>query len=143
MKVSELRIGNYVKTCTPGMEIMIPHLETQVQGITLFGELMFCYSPIDSNGFNMPAHHVTGIPITEEWLLKFGFENVKGVLIKTFGIIDLQISDTMYTYFNVMYKPEETYLFEPRIKYVHQLQNLYYALTGEELIENNTAPSGK
>ena len=62
-----------------------------------------------------------GIPLTEEWLLKFGFDKdiftcgykadiVKGILYLDYGEIELT-----------------------EVKHVHQLQNLYFALTGEEL----------
>ncbi len=75
-----------------------------------------------------------GIPLTEEWLLKFGFE--KGYdannTIDTWMIFTLKahLFDLKCT------KPELTFStgtlhFNP--KFVHQLQNLYFALTGEEL----------
>ena len=64
-----------------------------------------------------------GIPLTEEWLLKFGFLN--GVLTITHN--QIQFTDhaivrgmTGAVHFN-------------ECKYVHQLQNLYFALTGQEL----------
>lgn len=65
------------------------------------------------------------IPITKEWLIKFGFEqhaigyyNLKGFFIcyANTGLHEYKFRD-----FNVT------------IKYVHQLQNLYFALTQEEL----------
>lgn len=63
------------------------------------------------------------IPITEEWYINFGIQDAylgnaplctkeKGLF--TTGVIDLR-----------------------KIKYVHQLQNLYFALTGEELSLKN------
>lgn len=142
MKASDFRIGNYVNTCIPGMEIMIPVLETKVQGVTIFNELMFCYQPMDSSGFNMPACHVTGIPINEEWLRRSGFILLRKKVSLNVGgeLFEYAEKKCSYGYFIIWYAKElgwtlnsvlrkESYY----IKYVHQLQNLYFALTGEEL----------
>jgi hypothetical protein len=66
-----------------------------------------------------------GIPITEEWLIKFG------------------INDKFYFAGNlILCEDEESYYLADEndigfglrpIKYVHQLQNLYHSLTGKEL----------
>jgi hypothetical protein len=71
----------------------------------------------------------TPIPLTEEWLFKFGFENIDTnddggdnywYLSKTDFMLDRFFqSFTMNTSFD--------------LEYVHQLQNLYFALTNEEL----------
>jgi hypothetical protein len=83
------------------------------------------------------------IPLTEEWLVKFGFD------IKT----DLDIG--RHCYENDIGKYNDSKHFEyiissgddshggwwyytKEIEYVHQLQNLYFALTGEELILSQT-----
>ena len=66
------------------------------------------------------------IPLTEEWLIKLGFKEVnpKRGIISSFiknGIqIDISNSGNYY-YKNIL------------ILSIHQLQNLYFALTGEEL----------
>lgn len=61
------------------------------------------------------------IPIAEEWFLRFGFELfpwgwVKGKFLITMGFV-LQVGNGLSI----------------KIENVHQLQNLYFALTGEEL----------
>jgi hypothetical protein len=66
------------------------------------------------------------IPLTEEWLLKFGFyksETFKNSFIKK-GV-DIYIQDTAFWY-DLLNNSIE-------IKSVHQLQNLYFAVTNEEL----------
>jgi hypothetical protein len=133
MKASELRIGNLVKTCTPNMKIMIPHIDAQVQAISLFGELSFLHEPT-REGFEMPAQHVTGIPLTEEWLLKFGFIRVRDypVYSKNDLRIELNIAKSEWT--------ADLYIDRTAIQCVHQLQNLYFALTGEELEIKNSQP---
>lgn len=75
-----------------------------------------------------------GIPVSEEWLLKFGFEK-KEEVTWSFGY------EKKY---NVYRLDELTYngvqaawwfngLLKKQPEYVHQLQNLYFALTGTEL----------
>ena len=62
------------------------------------------------------------IPLTEEWLLKFGFKNNR------LGLFDcVKVGDDIgyHIYFIGKHLKE--------VQYVHQLQNLYFALTGYEL----------
>jgi len=67
------------------------------------------------------------IPITEEWLLKFGFKkHLTEDTYPTFAKNMLNWND------GILYLIG--YGFINHIKYVHQLQNLYFALTGTELI---------
>lgn len=72
---------------------------------------------------------VEPIPLTEEMLVRLGFKKSKGKNLKEFILGDFII----YTY------PEtgiELYYgvgFYIKIQYVHQLQNLYFTLTGTEL----------
>ena len=64
------------------------------------------------------------IPLTEEWLVKFGFEFKNGYGYKfKFGYISK--SDFYWMYHGICIK----------LQYVHQLQNLYFSLTGKELIQ--------
>lgn len=68
------------------------------------------------------------IPLTEEWLMKFGFES-DGIEWWN-GVLSLGIyKDGLY------YCPTEDihYRLGKEFKYVHQLQNLHHALTDEEL----------
>lgn len=67
-----------------------------------------------------------GIPLTEEWLLKFGFEKSSdGKFYK----------DSRFTIYQrgVYFGLIGGSLSWNEFKYVHQLQNLYYVLTGEDL----------
>jgi hypothetical protein len=108
MNANELRIGNLIN-CN-GKEIIL----------TL--ELM----QLESQGHIVKFKP---IPLTEEWLLRFGFEKSR------LGYF------TIFCGSNVM----SVYCFEDfsrvqivtqtvsTINHVHQLQNIYFALTGEEL----------
>ena len=72
-------------------------------------------------GFN----ELKPILLTEEWLLKFGFSIFKNMyFIK--GMQIWKCNDLFLCNKNGIY-----------IKYVHQLQNLYFALTGKELTYEN------
>lgn len=114
MKTSELRIGNWINNCDK--DYVIDH--------NTFINILDC-------------EKVTGLffwkpkPLTEEWLGRLGFEKSSegywsnGKLEVGFTTTDENIQ---YEYISVTYKTEMTDL-----KYVHQLQNLYFALTGEEL----------
>jgi hypothetical protein len=71
------------------------------------------------------------IPLTEEWLLKLGLEKIG---IWTFSLNLVGNLDLIY------YSGEKgwsiglkSYSDFSNLKYVHQLQNLYFALTGKEL----------
>jgi hypothetical protein len=79
-----------------------------------------------------PIDNYRPIPLTEEWLLKFGFE-----VNTDYASEDNNWYDYLKNYVRIS-MPYFTYNFENgeseiEIKYVHQLQNLYFALTGEEL----------
>lgn len=72
------------------------------------------------------------IPLTEEWLLKFGFEfhvnaNCENFYYTKDAFICIRCDEDFewFRYYNGDFYSE--------IEYVHQLQNLYFALTGEEL----------
>ena len=102
--------------------------------------------------------YYTPIPITEEWIVKFGFElydyepNEEGDEFPDFIYMSykLTIPKKAY-YYTITTTPEEggyfdfcikvtfaDYVMLSTIQYVHQLQNLYFALTGEELQLNTT-----
>lgn len=93
-------------------------------------------SDIASNNNPLPYSRIS---LTEEWLLKFGFEredqhgNFKIITGKypTWLHINLTTLEFANGY------DYECSGNETKCKYVHQLQNLYFALTGEELTIQN------
>lgn len=71
------------------------------------------------------------IPLTEEWLLKFGFKHNEGMADSWLFFNGFPMNNHMGGWhFNDL-------SISVLIKYVHQLQNLYFALTGEELKLND------
>ena len=78
----------------------------------------------------METHSYEPIPLTEEWLIKFGFD-FDGYCSYWKSEIELT-KDTMDEHFQ-SFNNVGSGLCQKEIKYVNQLQNLYFALTGEEL----------
>jgi hypothetical protein len=113
MKASELRIGNYVRS----------------NDVNMASYFTVTASFLKQNENEM-SWFIEEIPLTEEWLLKFGFEldiEDDGYQKRKYKV---SVSDEGCLFFiNIGYYPEEIAEF----KYVHQLQNLYFALTGKEL----------
>lgn len=73
---------------------------------------------------------VKPIPLTEEWLFKFGF------LKDLENDIFLNINAYAFLYWQndrVELLDDDNNFMISHCDYVHQLQNLYFALTGEEL----------
>lgn len=113
MEAKELRIGNYINVDS------IPY--EQVTQIFTDGVVTEAYEIVNS------WNDIEPIPLTEEWLLKFGFE--KDTYNNEFELGEY----TLYKYpdewaLSVDFNNVEVAF----IHYVHQLQNLYHAL-GEEL----------
>lgn len=117
----ELRIGNIVEPIT-----MSPIMVTGItQQKTLDG--IFTLIFVDY-GESFLQEHLNPIPLTEEWLIKFGFECFQE---GWYGInpYALQFEFTWNIYDGIIrWKGSAV-----KCNYVHQLQNLYFALTGTEL----------
>jgi hypothetical protein len=119
MKATELRIGNWVDQPNEGVAKVTSILNNlQIRTETGYVD-KYCKS----------------IPLTEEWLLKFGFFRhhydyandviyIKNVVDNTefeWGVYPFELGSGF-----IMNKSKN-------LKYVHQLQNLYFVLTGQEL----------
>jgi len=125
MKASELRIGNYYMFADYNGIVY-----RQVQEIkhNQFGLLS------DYDGVNFEI--CRPIEITVEWLLKLGFEYHsfdKNYVIKNKDgyCNSIKNNDGEWCYNNDI--SDANCYFIRELKYIHQLQNLYYALNEEEL----------
>lgn len=83
--------------------------------------------------------NIKPIPLTEEWLLKFGFDapdinDDEYELNDTKNELTIRISFYGETFLTDMRSQDCLYVRHKKMQYVHQLQNFYFALTGEELI---------
>jgi len=144
MKANELRIGNWVKIkdtiFSDNLYDIYQTNEFQIKGFNdgscLENSKVICFYEIPSkytgrifSGIN--DIDIEPIQLTEEWLLKFGFE-WKGLISKGRYLTiftpcgkALVFKDNYFIYAGIT--------IEIQTQYVHQLQNLYFALTGEEL----------
>jgi hypothetical protein len=127
MEAKELRIGNYVHN-------EVQNLDFQVDGSLIATESMRQKAIKDYQGFKP-------IPLTEEWLLKFGASiEAKTEHANFYKIIlnekedtwILILSDLSY-WIGYGSDMDNESIGLGKLKYIHQLQNLYFALTGEEL----------
>ena len=80
-----------------------------------------------------------GIPVTEEHLSKFGFDKLQNDIPTYYKCFGNLIEDDYEFSFNIYVDSEQNYFItvfgrKIIIKYIHQLQNLYFTLTEEELI---------
>ena len=115
IRASELRIGNYV----------------QLEGL----KRPIRVSIIDTTETSTDTK-AKPIPLTEEWLVNFGFSReVKvGSEMGTDGVefrvyhFDVLTFNTNHGWWYKVQRMNDTPL-----EYVHQLQNFYFALTGKEL----------
>ena len=124
MKAEELRLGNLVSNMNPRHNDSILTIES----IGDNHEVNVFYRKYLLSEFKP-------IPLTEEWLLKFGFEfhinaNCQNFYYEKDAFICIRADEDFewFRYYNGDFYHE--------LKYVHQLQNLYFALTSEELTLN-------
>ena len=132
IKANELRLGNYIKSGINGAydEKGIIGKVLEIGNEERDFEQIYCECDESFEWFFKGNYF--GIKLTEEWLLKFGLEKIG---IWTFSLNLVGNLDLIY------YLGEKgwsiglkSYSDFSNLKYVHQLQNLYFALTGEELI---------
>jgi hypothetical protein len=133
IKENELRIGNFIGSIQSSL-IHCVDLD------------MFCDIKEDETYLD----HLKPIPLTEEWLIKMGFEKSQEqwYTIKYFTDCELATEQMAISYnlssnrcavfdaieetdiVNILSYPIYT---SKKVLYVHTLQNVFFALTGEEL----------
>lgn len=135
--VKSLRIGNLLyEAMSYGKELMtVDHLDFE-RGINTF----FC-----AGEFHYLCGKPEGIPLTEEWLLKVGFSKQIGFYKVVEGVfgkgnsLELGVNDvnkkTYYVYFRNFNVGEQDdfVILRNDLMYLHELQNLYQAITGKEI----------
>lgn len=133
MEAKDLRIGNLVTDeWFDSFKAIITVDSINDKGINLTIEDDGNWSELAQH-FIVPEYNfdkLRGIPLTEDWLLKFGFEKIDN------GSYPVFHKDNFY--FELVNHKKIGFIFPKywsiKIEYVHQLQNLYYALTGQELM---------
>ncbi len=117
IKANELRINNYVYDTLGKVN------QIDLEAITYI--------------VKEPLNQVQPIPLTEEWLLKFGFDDIKEIDNTDFKEYRLFNNYSICIQFPC---GAEAHCYAGNypiaIEYIHQLQNLYFALTKKELTIN-------
>lgn len=119
MDVRELRIGILVEY--DGLPCKVKLIEES--GLAVLFE--------DGEDIWIDIWQFSPISITEKWLLKFGFKKNKyRSHFYTLGDYDVFYEDNEWFFVicNYMENPPSVNMY-----YVHQLQNLYYCISGKEL----------
>jgi len=122
MKANELRVGNWCM-----------QLQTD-KAYKYFNKTVITPKDIAiCQAFPGYVYHEP-IELTESWLIGFGFKGMYG---------DMHLPIDNFKLCHYVNKNRDTYLFlnkgeeeldlTDRCQYVHQLQNIYFALTGKEL----------
>ena len=117
LKATDIRIGNWYKGDCTNQE---NHQITEKDITDLF------YDPLDD--------YFCAIPLTEEILLKCGYELMieTEYTVNTYAINDsVRLWNINGNFTELIYEINGRKSIQ--IKHLHQLQNLYFALTGEEL----------
>ena len=139
MKATELRIGNYITSGVNGIfnkDLMNTGRVLEIGLIDKKFEQIYCECEESFEWFFKDNYF--GIPLTEEWLFKFGLVNHPND-IPTYGKFFGDFDDDDYGYFFCVYQDLGGNFYAQIIgkkiilNSVHQLQNLYFALAGEEL----------
>lgn len=120
IKVNELRIGNWVYECIP----------PTISPVQIWGIKPDRRNHMMINDVEIEA--IEPIELTVEWLEKFGFEKCAG------GYYYKKFNED----YNIYVSPQnwielgngfDDDVFLTQCDYVHQLQNLWFSLKGEEL----------
>ena len=118
INAKDLRVGNYVEYLVSDY---LEKTKLYWEVVKIDADDIHWLSKVDDKDENFRP-----IPLTEEWLLKFGFINDK---ILAFYKNNSSESTIIIDY-NFICLLGYSHV---KLKYVHQLQNLYFSLTGIEL----------
>lgn len=140
IQANELRLGNWVQI-TDKLKSEIEeegYIKNEFQITSSFNkdDDIQIYNPYEIIYEYFIAEQIEPIPITEDWLLRFGFE--ASSIHDNYKLGEIEISSSMrkittnerYNFYLDGEIPESMKI---RIQYIHQLQNLFFALTGTEL----------
>lgn len=118
MILNELRRGNLILTSEKTGQK--PYLRSIVKEIRENGVI------VDGDRL-CKAEDISGIEITEEWLIKFGFEYIEGAGMNS------NIYKKNAFCIDDRYILKYSYIGTKSLLYVHHIQNLFLDLTGEQL----------
>jgi hypothetical protein len=125
IKPEELRIGNLLKTSSKSLNYAEVATVRKIEPEVIFFEELWAGE--------YPSG-IDGIPLTTEWLEKAGFLRTVSATYSSGEKHDYDVYYLNGFTYNCI---QNAWWFGLRLNnqpvYIHQLQNLYYALTGKEL----------
>ena len=124
LKTTDLRIGNYIYGVSDRVELI---------------------SAVHENGLTTKTPHFDDyhtdiikyykpIPLTEEWLINFGF--LQSMALTNYWSEDEEMNIFVYNeviHYVIPLDHDGNFWKIKKLEYVHNLQNLYFALTGKDL----------
>ena len=133
ISANELRIGNYIQSGTGIYNVIsISHYKDSTDIIT-----------VSNDGVVIPYPcFYKGIKITKEWLLKFGFiysncgnnDYLTFLCPESLYYLQTDVRNDSNK-FSILYRSDNDLIdFSIELLYVHELQNIYFSLTKNELI---------
>ena len=143
MKSNDLRLGNYVKF-NGNISEVLEIRKNLIRPEYLMDDGKLLHRPL------VEIDRIEPIELTEEWLLRFGFEKIE-YSDERHGFGDeyhLKVNEDIFLNYSddfslAIFRNKESIENEHGIlpkweatKYVNGLQNIYYSLTGEEIILN-------
>jgi len=140
MDSKELRIGNIVGAATDekGDNIACKIIELLGNYCNWTSDLT---DPVVGGSSSTSYPFIVGLPLTEQWIRKMGFAEKDLGDEPPYYIFEHKINKGFDIWnFNgehwILDMADQNLISQDHFKYVHQLQNLYFALTGEELQVN-------
>ncbi len=125
MKTAEFRKGNTIELDGEIFDIASIGGDETIRLKVPYGGSIGCFS----------VNRINPIPLREEWLLKFGFKDSFELISEEGFIFQCAFDGDDFI------KNQKTLLVNKalavKIKYVHQLQNIFFALTNTELSLND------
>jgi hypothetical protein len=136
LTAQDLRIGNYANYQYFNPNPKNPDWAFETVEIVAIKEKGFLFKNLNKKS-KYKVGVLYAIPLTEEWIERFGFkeDEVRDYMLhldKAETMFLCAFSDdrnNVYLYKNYIMASD----YVAKVEYVHQLQNLYHALTGEEL----------
>ena len=125
IKANELRIGNMLHFPFTNEKVEVLGINAHVENFKIINSISF---KKESNLYCEKISVLKPIPLTEEWLLRFGFDVSEGFKNSyILNSVEIYLQDGLYWCDFGNDRVE--------VKTIHQLQNLYFTLTNKE-IEN-------
>lgn len=125
MKASELRIGNWYFN------------EYTKKNIQVYPQF-FSHVAMDQD-INEDIEMVSGAALDEQWLLRLGFKKKDDHIFIFPRNTSFRLWGFGWNVEEYQFNKEWMEISTPKIKFVHQLQNLFFALTGKELELDKTS----